>query len=251
MRLPRTVVRPSAGPVHVQAAQCSNNGAGSDRSVSKHIGPMVGQFLAAVPARRHGRDAGADGAAQRTSSGVSPTTQMRLGVGGSVQDALHFGQRLAGHVVAVEVMVAVAADGEVLVQAEMPQLDAGAGADVAGQQTDQHVLARAQLDQQIRHAGQHAAVVSLQACGKAAQVSRRQPAQVVRRLVDDVHAEEVADDGPVGAAAELQLFDDAGDAKLIGQRRFQGDLARAAAGNERAVDVEQTNVHANPSVLRA
>ena len=45
----------------------------------EHVGPMFGQLLAAVPSGGDGGGAGADGAAQRTSSGVSPTTQMRPG----------------------------------------------------------------------------------------------------------------------------------------------------------------------------
>ena len=98
----------------------------------------------------------------------------------------------------------------------MTQLHTGAVADVAGQQADQHVLTFAQTEQQFRHAGQHAAGVPLQARRQMTQIGRGQPPQVVRRLVDDVHPEQVAEDGPVGAAAELELFDQVRDAEFLG-----------------------------------
>ena len=58
-----------------------------------------------------------------------------------------------------------------------------------------------------------------------------------------MQAEQIGDDGAVGAAAQLQLVDEVGDAELVGQGRLQGGLAGAAAGDQRAVDIEQTNVH--------
>ncbi len=42
-------------------------------------------------------------------------------------------QRLTGHVIAIKVMIAEAAEREVLIQAEMAELDASAGADIARQ----------------------------------------------------------------------------------------------------------------------
>ena len=69
----------------------------------------------------------------------------------------HFGQRLAGHVVAVEVKIAVAAEGEVVVQPEVAELDLRPRPDVARQQADGHVVAARQLGQQFGDAGQDAA----------------------------------------------------------------------------------------------
>src|SRR5262249_4923416 len=58
-----------------------------------------------------------------------------------------------------------------------------------------------------------------------------------------VALQQVADDGAVGAPAERQFLDDRGDAELLGEAGLQRRLTGPAAGDQRAVDVEQTDEH--------
>src|SRR5262249_26892238 len=65
----------------------------------------------------------------------------------------------------------------------------------------------------------------------------------VCRFLQVVQVEQVAHDGPVGAAAVLQALGAERDAELIGEGAFECGPARAAAGDKRAVDVEEADVH--------
>ena len=61
-------------------------------------------------------------------------------------------------------------------------------------------------------------------------------------IFDSVMMEQVPDDGPIGATAVGNTDRDL-DAELLGQRRLDGCLPGPAAGQQRAVDIEQTNIH--------
>src|SRR5206468_9136325 len=74
-----------------------------------------------------------------------------LGTDRAVAMAAHLGQGLVGDLVALEVMVAEAAEGEVLIQAIMAQLQASAVAHVARQQAHGHAAARLEAVQSEEH----------------------------------------------------------------------------------------------------
>src|SRR5438552_8612839 len=134
-----------------------------------------------MPAAGDGSDARPDGAGtlyvERRIANYPDALEMDV----AVDVALHFRERFAGDVVALELLVAEAAEREMLVQAVVAELQAGAVADVAGEKTDGHIAAALQRSQQRRDAGEDLAVVPVQAIGQVAQVGRDKTAPVIRR----------------------------------------------------------------------
>src|SRR5262249_24474412 len=113
-------------------------------------------------------DAGADGAGtldveRSVADDPDPFTGNRR-----AHVAVDLGESLAGHVVAVEVMIAEAAEGEGVEEAEMGELGGGAGADVTGAEAGGEVGMALQPSQQFDHAGEDAAAVKPQRIGKTA-----------------------------------------------------------------------------------
>ena len=87
--------------------------------------------------------------AQRMSSGVSPMTQMRSGE--CWPFSLAFTSASASrNIVTVEMLIAEAAEGEMLVQSEVAKLHLCARTDVASQQTQRHIAAAQFVEQQQR-----------------------------------------------------------------------------------------------------
>src|SRR6516164_9182944 len=77
---------------------------------------------------------------------------------------------------------------------------------------------------------------------QAPQISVQQFLQVRRIIFQPVMLKQISNDGPIGAAAvwhpDLHL-----DSELLRQGRLDGRLPSSAAGQQRAVDIEKTNVH--------
>ena len=79
-------------------------------------------------------------------------------------------------------MVAEAAEGEVLIQAIMAQLQASAVAHVARQQAHGHAAARLEAVEQGGDAGQDLAAVAIEAVRQMMQVGRQKEIPVLRRV---------------------------------------------------------------------
>src|SRR5437879_6355997 len=86
------------------------------------------------------------------------TVELRI----AVEVTLHLGEGNAGHVVALEVMIAESAKCELLIDAVMAKLHPGPVAYVAGEKADRHVAAGSQSFQQGSDTGQDLAVVRIQ-----------------------------------------------------------------------------------------
>lgn len=196
-----------------------------------------------------GMDAGSDRDGSSTDSPGTPNVQRGISddpntVVGDVRTdvSMNRSQCLASHVVAVEMVVPEAAEGEVLEDPEMPQFRLGTGTHVAGEQTENRAAARLQPLQDFLDAGKDPSLVAVEAIGQAAKVAGEDALQVIRSLLDTVVAKQIPEDGPIGASAvgdmHLQF-----DAEILGQGRFEGRLACPAGGEQGPVDIEQADVH--------
>src|SRR5262245_29575151 len=112
-----------------------------------------------------------------------------------------FSERFVGHLVAVKVMVAVAAECKMMIDAEVLELDAGAVANVARQQSQSHARVGGEPFKKMLNAGQDRTIVPGETSRQPAQITVAQPLPVGGIVREAVHLEQVADDGPVGAAA--------------------------------------------------
>lgn len=203
---------------------------------------VPGQFLERVHPRRHGDDAGADrpGALNVERGIADDPDAFRRDV--RADEAMHLAEGFTGDVVAVEVMVAEPAEREMFEQAEMSQLGPCSRPHVARQQTDGDVLALPEFHEQLRDAGQHSPPMLAQTVRQSRQIAREDLVEIRLRLGNVVNVKKLANDGPIRSAAVGDLRPQH-DAELLGEGRFQSRLARAAAGEQRSVDVEQANDH--------
>src|SRR5262249_48053995 len=156
---------------------------------------------------------------------------------------MHFSEGFAGHIIAVEVQVAVAAKAKIVEQLEMAELDSGTIADVAGEQAEPDALAFQDLEES-GNAREDFARVAGEAAGEMAQVSVQELPTVSGGMVNAVPVKKIADDGPIRAAAEGDAGGCAVGAEGGAQCGLHGRLAGAAAEDQGAVDIEKDNVHA-------
>src|ERR1019366_265670 len=102
--------------------------------VQRQIGRRCLELLVGVNPSGHCNHLGADGTGalhvERRIADDPDTSRRRM----RPKMGLHGGERFAGHVIAVEMVIAEAAEREMLEEAVMTELDAGPGADVARQQ---------------------------------------------------------------------------------------------------------------------
>ena len=114
-----------------------------------------------------------------------------------------------------------------------------AAREIAGEQAEHHVTARRQQCEQRIHAGQHAALRRAQQHGEVAQVISEQLGNPGIGLRAAVLAEKLARDAGVGAACDLDVAQVVVHAECVAHGKAQRAFAAAAAGDERAVDVEE------------
>ncbi len=151
-----------------------------------------------------------------------------------------------GQTAPVRVVGAERADAEQRPQPGRAQLHAGARLDVAGEQADQRVLASAELSQHLGHSGHdlNAAAIAddggeLTHVGGEARVESR-----ADRVVGQAgRAHETEHDVGIRAPAEVERVDRPRRPIDLGERLPDGGSASATGGHERAVDVEQEEVH--------
>ncbi len=138
--------------------------------------------------------------------------------------------------------IAEAAERKVVVDLEVPQFHLRPAADVAGEQTDHHVIPALQGFQQLGHAGQDAALVANEVFRQQGEVCLAEAFQVFGRRLDAVGRKQVFGNGHVRPARVGHVDANAVQAESSQEGLFHRRFARPAAGQERAVDVEEEDV---------
>jgi len=146
-----------------------------------------------------------------------------------------------GYVVTVEMMIAEATEGKMMIDSEMPQLQPRSFADISGQQSDGDI-ALAQSGKKSGDARQDLAFVRSEKTGQALEVPGEKLLQMVGRILNTVQPEQVADDGAIGPAAVRHAGVNR-HTEFFGEGSFDGGPAGAAARQERAVDIKEQNMH--------
>ena len=141
--------------------------------------------------------------------------------------------------VAVVVVVGVGAELEVVPDAVVAQLDLGTAGEVAGEEGEDDVFARLQRLEERQDAGEEAAGGAGDFAGEVVEVAVEEGGDVFRGLGQPVAGEHVADDAGVGAAGDFDGGKIVVDAEAVAEAEAEGAFARAAGGEEGAVDVEE------------
>src|SRR5207302_797122 len=106
-----------------------------------------------MPARRHGGDTDADAAGALNVVGRVPDDPDAVGLHRTVKTPLNFTPSFTGHIIAAVVMIAKAAEGEMMTQLIVTELQASARTDIAGEQTNGYLITCRQLFQKSRDTG--------------------------------------------------------------------------------------------------
>ena len=167
----------------------ASNGVGSERSFRSKSGSHAASSSRECHPVHTATARAPIARAQRTSSGVSPMTQSCSGTSRAAQMLVDDLECLAGHVVTVEVQIAIAAEDEVVIELEEPELDLGPCSNIARQKAEQDILPAAQLLQQCGNSRKYLALPCRQVARQVVQVGIEQPLQVRRRVVDGVMVE--------------------------------------------------------------
>mgnify|MGYP001547090000 FL=1 len=153
-------------------------------------------------------------------------------------------QRVGAEVVAGFAVVGKGAEREVLPQPVVAELDFGAAAEVAGEKRLGDAGQRGDPGKQFANAGKNAGTGAGEFGGQRSQVRVEIAADRGRAGGQAVGPENLARDPGIGAAAELDAGEGAGDAEFVAQRGEQRAFAGAVGEDERAVDIpEKKRVH--------
>ena len=181
---------------------------------------------------------------QRMSLSVSPMT-ISSPCGAAVEMRSRGGERGGRNVVAIDVLVAEAAEREPVPELVVHELAAGRLADIAREQTEGHVAAGGERFQQRRRRPAARGPCRRAALPPAAQ---RKPARNCCQF-SAVGSMPCSANRSIAIARSLRpanatpAIDGIGDAEVLGERHDERRLARAAGRNQRAVDVEKADVH--------
>ena len=207
------------------------------------VGFVRGQFLDRVPAGRDRDGLRADGASALHVERRIADHPHVAGVEVAAEVRPHFRDRHSGHVVALVVIVAEAAAGKEVPQPEVAELVLRAGSHVAGEEPEHDARSRPEIVQQQFDAGADLPAVRPQRARQVREIGVVQADLIRGARVDAMSAEQIAADGPVGAAGVFDGVANLGNAELLLESRFHRGLPRPAGADERAVDVEEKDWH--------
>lgn len=151
-----------------------------------------------------------------------------------------FPDGFTGHIVAVGVMVAESAEGEMMEDVEVAKLGAGAATDIAREQADPDVGSAGKVVKQRPDAGKQ--------LGRRRQLLGQVPQIGIQDGVfrggsggKPMGLHKVADDRPVGAARQRNAVHRPRDTVKFGHGPLQRLQAGAGRRKQRSVDVEKYN----------